>query len=168
MSQLDALSTFVTHSMPARTFKGAGFSSYMDELSFIPAQRDLGLEQYRLAVIRYNAVLAWDRFPYRLYDPRNLAALLLVWLMESDRELFEEFGLDTELPDFDIDLVDDETAVVVITLPMVEALNLVKDVKGNIPLDGARWRLADPTVWFASEAVVYGVDEQGVPLGSDK
>jgi hypothetical protein len=168
MSQLDALSTFVTQSMPARTFKGAGFSCYMDELSFIPAQRDLGLEQYRLAVIRYNAVLAWDRFPYRLYDPRNLAALLLVWLMESDRELFEEFGIDTELPDFDIDLVDEETAVVVITLPMVEALNLVKDDEGNIPLDGARWRLADPTVWFASEAVVYGVDEQGAKLGSEK
>ncbi|MFS7359974.1 phage tail protein [Rahnella inusitata] len=168
MSQLDALSAFVTANMPGRAFKGAGFSSYMDELHFIPAQRDLGLDQYRMAIIRYNAVLAWDRFPYRIYDPRNLAALLLAWLMQSDRSLYEEVGIDAELPEFDIDLVDEETAVLIITLPMVEELSVIKDDKGNIPLDGARWRLADPTIWFASEAVVYGVDGQGAQIGSDK
>ncbi|TPG61505.1 phage tail protein [Ewingella americana] len=167
MSQLDELTAFITEYMPKRTFQGAGFASFMDEMKFIPAQRDLGLDQYRLAVIRYDAALTWDRFPYRLYDPRNLAALLLVWLGQVDRSLFEEMGIDDELPDFDIDVIDEETAVLAISVPMVEALNMVKDEKGNIPMDGAMWRLADPEIWLASEAHVYGVDSQGAPIGGE-
>jgi len=167
MSQLDELTAFITANMPKRTFTGTGFASFMDEMKFIPAQRDLGLDQYRLAVIRYDAALTWDRFPYRLYDPRQLAALLLVWLGQSDRALYEEMGIDDDLPDFDIDLIDDETAVLAISVPMVEALTMVKDEKGNIPMDGAMWRLADTQIWLASEAKVYGVDSHGAPIGDE-
>lgn len=165
MSQLDELTAFITASMPKRTFAGTGFASFMDEMKFIPAQRDLGLDQYRLAIIRYDAALTWDRFPYRAYDPRNLAALLMVWLNQSDRALYDEVGIDVDLPDFDIDVIDDETAVLAISVPMVEALTMVKDEKGNIPMDGEMWRLADPQIWLASEATVYGVDSHGAHIG---
>lgn len=54
------------------------FDSVLDEMEFIPAAKDLGLEQYRLAVIRYDAVLSWERFPYRLCAPQLLMALMAV------------------------------------------------------------------------------------------
>lgn len=166
MSQLDALTVFVKANMQERAFQG--FSSHMDEMKFIPAQKELGLNQRRIAVIQYTGLLAWDRFPYRLCDPRELAALCLAWLMESDRELFEEMGIDNDLPDFEIDLIDEETAVLVVSVPMVEALNVVRDEKGAIPMDGERWKLEDPEIWIASQALIYGVDSQGAKIGPEK
>jgi len=46
MSQLDELTGFLQAHMPKRAM--LGFDSQMDEIVFIPAQRDTGLGQYRL------------------------------------------------------------------------------------------------------------------------
>ncbi|QCT18489.1 phage tail protein [Jejubacter calystegiae] len=152
MSQLDALTRFLAENMPTRAMQG--FDSQMDGVEFIPAQRDLGLNQYRLAIIKYNAVLSWERYPYREYDPKILMALFIAWLAQADRSLFEEIGIDNDLPDFDIDVIDPETAIVVVSLPMAEELNLVPDENGSIPHDGRRWRLESPEIWTAEAAEV--------------
>ncbi|KJJ75800.1 hypothetical protein MPEC4839_41c00070 [Escherichia coli] len=44
MSQLTALTDFLIANMPRRAMQG--FDSQMDEIAFIPAQRDTGLGQY--------------------------------------------------------------------------------------------------------------------------
>ena len=152
MSQLEELTNFIIANMPKRAMQD--FNSEMDEITFIPAQRDNGLGQYRIAIIRYNAVLTWERYPYREYDPRILMALLMAWTTEDERGLLEETGIDSERPDFDINIADQETAIMVITLPMSEELNLVPDPKGPIPFDGQRWRLADPDIWIAEKMMI--------------
>lgn len=157
MSQLTELTDFLIANMPRRAMQG--FDSQMDEIAFIPAQRDTGLGQYRIAIIRYNAVLTWERYPYREYDPKILMALFMSWLCQDERALFEETGIDAELPEFDIETIDQETAIMVVTLPMVEELNLIPDPKGQIPFDGQRWRLANPEVWTADEVTVIPVNE---------
>lgn len=157
MSQLTALTDFLIANMPRRAMQG--FDSQMDEIAFIPAQRDTGLGQYRIAIIRYNAVLTWERYPYREYDPKILMALFMSWLCQDERTLFEETGIGAELPEFDIETIDQETAIMVVTLPMVEELNLVPDPKGQIPFDGQRWKLANPEVWTADEVTVIPVSE---------
>ncbi|EBT2502588.1 phage tail protein, partial [Salmonella enterica subsp. enterica serovar Uganda] len=68
-------------------------------------------------------------------------------------------GIDAELPEFDIETIDQETAIMVVTLPMVEELNLIPDPKGQIPFDGQRWKLANPEVWTADEVTVIPVNE---------
>ncbi|HBT3078312.1 TPA: phage tail protein, partial [Klebsiella pneumoniae] len=73
-TQLESLTAFFRDNVPARAM--VGFTSVMDEMQFIPAAKDLGLEQYRQAVIRYSAVLSWERFPYRICDPRLLFSLM--------------------------------------------------------------------------------------------
>ncbi|EBK4208544.1 phage tail protein, partial [Salmonella enterica] len=88
MSQLTELTDFLIANMPRRAMQG--FDSQMDEIAFIPAQRDTGLGQYRIAIIRYNAVLTWERYPYREYDPKILMALFMSWLCQDERALFEE------------------------------------------------------------------------------
>lgn len=160
MSQLKELTDFIVTNMPPRAMQG--FDSQMDEVVFIPAQRDNGLGQYRLAIIRYNAVLTWERYPYREYDPKILMVLFMSWLTQDERGLLEEVGLDSELPEFDIETIDKETAIMVVTLPMAEELNLVPDPKGEIPFDGQRWRLAEPDIWTAEEmTIIPATEEQG-------
>lgn len=149
MSQLDDLTRFLRKHMPKRVM--TDFDSQMDSIEFIPAQRDMGMGQYRLSVMKYEAVLTWERYPYREHDPQIMMALVLVWREAAERGLFEEVGIDDQMPDIDIDLIDDGCAIVVVTLPMVEAITLVEDEKGEIPFDGQLWRLDAPAIWTAEE-----------------
>ncbi|MGD8163362.1 phage tail protein [Pantoea sp. FN0307] len=152
MSPLESLTAFITDALSASLMEG--FSSRMESMKPIAAQRDMGLGQYRLAIIRYDVTLSWARFPYREQDPKLLMALLLAWLNQEDRSLYEEIGIDTELPVFTVSMNDDGTAAIVAKLPLVEALDLAPDGKGPIPFDGQRWRLEDAQIWIAEEAEV--------------
>ncbi|CQJ45000.1 phage tail protein [Yersinia rohdei] len=160
MSQLQSLTAFVQGNLPQRLRK-LEFNSDMDELRFIPAQRDLGLDQYQLALMQFDAVLSWGRFPYRDYDPRNLCALLLVWMIDNA----PDHGPEPELPTIDIDVIDDKTATVVVSMGLTESLSIKKDEAGEIPFQGAKWRLTDPELWLATEGAVFGADTGGAPLG---
>ncbi|MBE5254166.1 phage tail protein [Mixta mediterraneensis] len=163
-SQLDSLTGFLNKFMPARAMQS--FTSEMANLKTIPAAKELGLGQVRLSVIRYDAELIWERFAYRECDPRLLMALLEVWLSagEEKRELFGFVGITNADPDWDIELIDEETAIVAVTVPMAEALIIVPDEAGNIPYQGGRYRLADAEIWTAMSALVYapGGDVPGV------
>ncbi|MBD9643612.1 phage tail protein [Pantoea sp. PNT02] len=163
-SQLDSLTGFLNEFMPARAMQS--FTSEMANLKTIPAAKELGLGQVRLSVIRYDAELIWERFPYRECDPRLLMALLEVWLAagEEKRELFGRVGITNADPDWDIELIDEETAIVAVTVPMAEALIIVPDEAGNIPYQGGRYRLANAEIWTALSALVYapGGDVPGV------
>lgn len=160
MSKLQALTGFMQVNLPPR-LRSLEFNSDMDELRFTPAQRDLGLNQYQLALMQFDAVLSWGRFPYREYDPRNLCALLLVWLIENA----DNRDTEPSLPSIDIDVIDAKTAIVVVSMAITESLSIVKDPAGVIPFMGEQWRLADPELWLAHEGMLFAADSQGAPLG---
>jgi hypothetical protein len=164
-TQLESLTAFFRENVPARAMQG--FSSVMDEMRFIPAAKDLGLDQYRQAVIRYDALFSWERFPYRLCPPQLLMSLLAAWLDDADRELLDEIGLTDAEPDWDVSVETEETATVVLTVPMANELVIKPDERGPIPWDGRRWALVDPEVWVALTAQIYGVDETGAPVGAE-
>ncbi|STB12299.1 P2 phage tail completion protein R (GpR) [Citrobacter freundii] len=124
--------------------------------------------QYRQAVIRYDAVISWQRFPYRLCPPQLLMSLLAAWLDEADRELLDEVGLTEAEPDWDVSVEDEETATIVLTVPMAEELVIREDENGVIPWQGKRWSLVNPEVWIAITANIYGVDETGAPVGGNE
>ncbi len=73
-TQLESLTAFFQQNVPPRAMQS--FDSVLDEMKFIPAAKDYGLGQYRQAVIRYDAVISWQRFPYRLCPPQLLMSLL--------------------------------------------------------------------------------------------
>ncbi|ENO8558579.1 phage tail protein, partial [Yersinia enterocolitica] len=93
--------------------------------------------------------------------PRNLCALLLVWMIENT----PDHGPEPELPSIDIDVIDDKTAVVVVSVGITESLSIAKDKAGDIPFMGDKWRLTDPQLWLATEGAVFGADTSGAPLG---
>lgn len=165
-TQLENLTAFFQANVPPRAMQS--FESVLDEMEFIPAARDLGLGQYRQAVIRYDAVLSWARFPYRLCPPQLLMSLLAAWLDEADRELLDEIGVTEADPQWDVSVEDEETATVVLSVPMAEELVIKQDENGDIPWRGERWSLVNPEIWTAIHASVYGVDETGAPIGVEE
>ncbi|KYC09993.1 phage tail protein [Salmonella enterica subsp. enterica] len=146
---------------------GRELTSVWVEMKIIPAAKDYGLGQYRQAVIRYDAVLSWARFPYRLCPPQLLMSLLAAWLDDADRDLLDEVGLSEAEPDWDVSVEDEETATVVLTVPMVEELVIRQDENGAIPWRGERWSLADPEIWTALTASIFSVDETGAPVSGE-
>ncbi|HDU5188565.1 phage tail protein [Klebsiella aerogenes] len=165
-TQLENLTAFFQANVPPRAMQS--FDSVLDEMEFIPAARDLGLGQYRQAVIRYDAVLSWARFPYRLCPPQLLMSLLAAWLDEADRELLDEIGVTEADPQWDVSVEDEETATVVLSVPMAEELVIKQDENGAIPWRGERWSLVNPEIWTAIHASVYGADEAGAPIGVEE
>ncbi|HED1545426.1 phage tail protein [Citrobacter sp. S39] len=153
MSLLESLTDFVRSNMPERAMDG--FDSLMDEVRFVPAARDLGAGQYRLAIMQYTATLAWERFPYRICPPQLIMALLLSWYQNDGAAAMDAINVDWELPELDVEIIDNETAIVVVTAQMAEPLDLLEDADGAIPLDGQRWKLADATVWTAEQATLF-------------
>lgn len=164
-TQLESLTKLFRENVPERAMQG--FSSVLDEMKFISSARDLGLEQYRQAIIRYDAVIVWERFPFRLVQPQILMSLLAAWLDETDMSLMEEIGSDVAEPDWDVSVETEETATIVLTVPMAEALVIKPDENGIIPWQGKKWSLVDPEIWTAITAQLYGVDETGAPIGAE-
>ena len=62
---------------------------------------------------------------------------------------------------------DEETATVVLTMPLVEELVIRQDEKGLIPWRGERWSLVDPEILTAYSAAIYGSGHDGAPVGDD-
>ncbi|MEA3725888.1 phage tail protein [Enterobacter cloacae] len=162
-TQLESLTEFFCQNVPERAQQG--FDSIIDEMQVVPAAKDLGLNQYRQAVIRYSAVLSWERFPYRLCAPQLLISLLLAWTDEYGSDVMEDIGITDADPEWDVSVEDAETATVVLTMPLAEELVIRQDDKGDIPWNGARWSLVDPEIWTALSARVIGTDETGAPIG---
>lgn len=119
-TQLDSLTAFFMQNVPERA--GRGFDSQIDGMKVISAARDVGNGQYRLSVLRYTALLSWERFPFRLVDPQLLVALLEVWMDEHAAPVLEETGIENTEADWDVTLEDEETATVVLSIPLADEL----------------------------------------------
>lgn len=162
-TQLDALTGFFTQNVPTRA--QLGFDSQIDGMQVVSAAKDLGNDQYRLSVLRYDALLSWERFPFRLVAPQLLIALLDVWLDEEASPILDEFGIASTDAQWDVTVEDAETATVVLTIPLADELVIKPDENGEIPYRGRRWSLVEPEIWTALSATVYGADESGAPVG---
>lgn len=162
-TQLDSLTDMFTQNLPKRAL--LGFDSLIDEMQVVSAARELGQEQYRMSIIRYNALLSWERFPYRMCPPQLLIALLEAWLDELASPVLEETGIANTDATWDVTVEDEETATVVLTMPLADELVIRPDPKGVIPYRGGRWSLVEPEILTALSATVYGADEAGAPVG---
>lgn len=157
MSRLESLTQFVCQAIPERV-AGIEFASEMSGIEYVMRQRDLGLGQYQLAIQRYTVFLSWDRLPYRLFNPTNISALVSVWITENEGEDENSRDLDFSAPEMDVDVVDDETADITLTLTISEPLIIRESPTGTIPFDGRLWELAEAVTWVAEDADVRVTD----------
>lgn len=156
MSQLSQLTDFVKSHLPDRVDE---FDSWMDNQKITRSEKGLGKGQRRLGVTTYDGVLEFDKFPYRQCDPALLFGLVLIWLVEGANDLRDEMRLDD--PDVEVELYDEESALVMITVPLVDEIVIAPDENGAIPMDGQRWDIVDPIFDVAESAAIFGADDTG-------
>ncbi|EPJ4280585.1 TPA: phage tail protein [Proteus mirabilis] len=147
MTRLQKLTAFLRANLPEPVF-ATEFSSEMDNITFKRAHNDLGEKQYQILTQEYDAVIAWGRWPYREIDTRYIPVLIEAWYQDLETD-FTEPDFDDEPPTIDVDVIDDDIAMVVVTLKLSDAIVLKEDEKGLVPFDGKRWSLANPEVLFA-------------------
>ncbi len=155
MSKLQQLTTFLKEHLPDGVCN-VEFSSEMDSIQFISAQRDLGNGQYRMHIKQYDATIAWGRFPYREVNPDYIGLLIDAWLNDNHDI---DIQLDLERPSMIVDLNDGHQAVVIVTLQLAENVNMREDENGIVPMDAKRWLLCEPDLWVAEEIDIVGTHE---------
>lgn len=158
MSLIHELTTFLKENLPTPIFRGQKFSSFMDNLeidrcfSLITASP---ARQLRCAKLKYDAVITFDEFPYRTYDPALVFALVMAWL-ESKNSNDERF--DGINPDIDVSENDEQTAYLMIAVPLSEDITLIEDESGSIPYKGKRYKLGLTSVWSHPHEVNINAD----------
>lgn len=166
-SQLDKLTDFVQQHLPDWACKNRAvlFKAFVDNQTILTANRDMGLG-LQIGITKYEAVLSWERFPYRKLDPQWVFALVRVWLEEHSDPIRDQLELRNE-PDMDVAVLDEDNAIFAIAVEVAEPLGLVEDPQGMIPYRGRRWRIDAVPIWTAEQAVLYVNDEPGIPISGD-
>ncbi|WP_368924915.1 phage tail protein [Providencia sp. 1709051003] len=152
MSKLQSLTKFLKANLPERVCQ-VEFTSETDEIQFIRAHKDLGLDQYQMMIRQCDALISWGRFPYRQIHPDYIPLLIDAWASEQDNELGNS-NIEQEPPSMTVD-VDDETAVIVVSISFAEPVVMKEDPNGIVPFDGKRWSLANTEFGYAEHAEIY-------------
>ncbi|MEQ4671826.1 phage tail protein [Providencia manganoxydans] len=155
MSKLSQLTAHLKACLPEGVCN-VEFSSEMDSIQFISAQRDLGNGQYRMHIKQYDVTIAWGRFPYRNVNPDYIGILIDAWLNDNDDI---DIQLDLERPSMLVDLNGSNQAVVIVTLQLAENVNMREDENGIVSMDGTRWTLCEPEFYVAQEIDIAGVHQ---------
>ncbi|AXF75330.1 phage tail protein [Erwinia tracheiphila] len=167
MTQLDDLYRFVHEALPDRLMETTGADAWMDDIELINAAKAWGLNQRRIWVRRYNATLAWERWPYRQYAPDVLFALIGVWLNEHANEHYNQ--LELAPPAVFVELMDNGNAVITITVPLADDVIIAEDAEnGVIPMKDKRWSVVSGGVDIAERGWLYGTGGIGAPVGDSE
>ena len=148
MNQIESLTAFITDNLTPNVMQM--FQSEQENCELIRSGKALGLGQKRIGVLRYDATLSWDRFPFRVCSPGLVYALVLIWVTDHANALHTELKLPdpTVDPEFD----DEGYCMLQVVVPMADEIILQEDEGGQIPAQGKRWTLVDPQIWTATEA----------------
>lgn len=93
-----------------------------------------------LHTMQYRAVFSIEDYAYRRHSIELLEAQLVTWLGDND----DRSELDDPMPNIDVDVLDDDTADVEITLQFEEDVYIVEAEDGPIVFKGKRWQLENP------------------------
>ncbi|AJJ55773.1 P2 phage tail completion R family protein [Yersinia pseudotuberculosis IP 32953] len=160
MSQIESLTAFLTEYLPERAMQQ--FESAIDNAELIPAPKALGLDQRRLGIFRYHAVLNWGAFPYRLCAPAEVYALVLAWLDSCRNDIYDE--LELTAPSVDIEFDEENSSPLEIVVELADSINIRVDEKGRIPLRGQRWSLVNPDIMIATGGWLFAGGAVSAPL----
>lgn len=165
MTQLDSLYRYVSECLPDRLMKTTGADAWMDNIQLLRTSKSLGLGQQLIGERRYDGVLSWERWPYRKYSPDLIFALVNAWLDEHGNERRHQLGLGD--PDPYVEIVDNQTAIITINVPLVDQITIVPDEGGPIRYRGKRFKLAEPVIYTAHEAWIFGMGAPAKVTGDE-
>lgn len=153
MSLLTELTKHLVDNLKPRSHNGLTFSSFMDDLEIDRVFKLVTkhpTEQLLCAKLKYDAVITFDEFPYRVYDPCLVFALVMCWLESKNRD---DTQFDNVNPDIDVSENDEQTAYLMISVSLSEDITLIEDENGTIPYQGKRYKLGETNVWTYPDEV---------------
>lgn len=156
MTQLKELTAFIEQHLPPRA--RSTFTSEMENITVLQAPKNQGNGCLRTAIRRYDALLSWESWPYRQADPDVLFALINSWLTNQANSLRDELALGDY--SVDVEVNDEGSAAIDITVTLADAQILVEDPEGGIPWGVRRYRLGAPDIWLAENARVHFGDSE--------
>lgn len=124
------------------------FDSWVENPQIVPCGNvhGNGIVLYRQT---YDAVISIERYPHQTHPAELLFGLVCAWLMTHDADRDE-----IAAPNTDVDVLDDSTADIEISISFEEDITAVEDPAGQIELDGVRYRLADADIDYAETGEV--------------
>ena len=123
--------------------------SWVENPQMIPSGEDSGAGGVLLYRQTYDAVISIERFPHQHHPVELLFAHISVWLMNNDSERDE-----IATPQTEVDVLDDSTADIEISISFEEELYGIEDPAGTIELFGTRYRLDSQLVNYAETGEV--------------
>lgn len=153
MSLINQLTLFLKENLPPELFRGQKFTSFTDSIELKRQFKVITkekLEQLQGGIITYDAVLEFEDWPYRNINPQLLFLLVNVWIEQlPDSDNYEI----NENPTLDVDVVDEQTADITVSVKVTENLYMIEDEKGQIPFKGKRYRIDNPVIWYNPENI---------------
>lgn len=122
---------------------------WVENPQILPRGKSMGDGGMVLYTQTYDAVISIERFPHKNHPAELLFGQVCAWLIEHGDGTDE-----IPKPRTDVDVLDDQTADIEMTISFEEDVMAVADPAGSIVLGGARYRLADVVIGYAETGEV--------------
>ncbi|EHH1259603.1 phage tail protein [Vibrio alginolyticus] len=122
--------------------------AWQERAAIVVDGEDRGNGGHIAAYWRYEAIISIEEFPHRLLDPRNVFALLACWLADYDKER-DIHELDD--PEITVDVINEESADVLIEIEMMEPIEMIPDEQGLITWRNQKYRVQAVPIDVAEE-----------------
>lgn len=142
---LQALTAHLLSIVPSKCRKFV--DSWMDtaELKLEPKNEGYGMQ---LGMMGYEAVISFESFPFREFDPAIVLAGMMAWLQDND-PFRDKYNL--ENPTFDVEPESDTVANVEINIHFIEPVTVVEEEQGAITWREKKYNISSYEVWTAEK-----------------
>jgi hypothetical protein len=148
MKQLAAITAFLIN---LDLVAAEQIDSWVENPQIVPAgtvRTAKGVVIYRQS---YTAMIAIERYPHKRHPAELLFAHISAWLIEHDGERFD--NEDAKITT-DVEILENDTADIMVSIDFIEEVEIVEDPAGTIQLAGKTWKLADIEIDYAEEGEV--------------
>lgn len=136
------LTDFLLSQLPEKYRKH--FYSWMENGKLLNDGKQVTATGIEIAQIEYQAIFYFDQLPFKEINPYKLLALVQIWLNENDDWQYRDF----QTP-FNIEMIDDSTAELDITITFSEPITAEQDDLGDLMIDGECYRFDEVAVHTA-------------------
>lgn len=145
MIKLQAITAFL---IDLNLVAAENIDTWVENPQIVPRGKSMGAGGIVLYTQTYDAVISIERFPHNTHPAELLFGQVCAWLMENDER--DEIAT----PRTVVDILDDHTADIEITISFEEDVLAVPDTAGTIWVGGENYRLADAVIDYAETGEV--------------
>lgn len=143
MKQLQLLTAFLIN---LDLFAPEQLDSWVENPTLTPSGKATTEGGYIIYRQQYDAVITIERYAHAAQPVELIFSHLTAWLMDNDnaRSDNRNASINTE-----VDVLDEQTADIIISIGFYEDVEIVPDVDGPITFNGETFRLAESIIDYA-------------------